>query len=140
VARNSKIVSVSNGFLNAGPATEMVLFEAAAHALASTVSGANLWEAAPAHNKYKNRATPMEARMAAEVGHACAHMKLTREEANSILLRILERYEEQIPDAPLGSEFQECYDVRTSLPKQEYRDLHQRVREELATLGLEFPY
>jgi methylamine--corrinoid protein Co-methyltransferase len=140
VARNSKIVSVSNGFLNAGPATEMVLFEAAAHALASTVSGANLWEAAPAHNKYKNRATPMEARMAAEVGHACAHMKLTREEANSILLRILERYEEQIPDAPLGSEFQECYDVRTSLPKQEYRDLYQRVREELATLGLEFPY
>src|SRR4030042_1906278 len=47
VARHSKIVSVSNGFLNAGPATEMVLYEAAAHALASTVSGANLWEAAP---------------------------------------------------------------------------------------------
>jgi hypothetical protein len=82
----------------------------------------------------------MEARMAAEVGHACAQMKLTREEANSILLGILERYEEQIADAPLGSEFQECYDVKTSLPSEEYRDLYQRVREELAALGLEFPY
>jgi len=140
VARNSKIISVSNGFLNAGPATEMVLYEAAAHALASTVSGANLWEAAPARNKHKNRATPMEARMAAEVGHACSFMNLSREEANALLLKILARYEDRITDAPLGSEFQECYDVRTSLPSPQYSDLYMRVKEELAALGLEFPY
>ncbi len=140
VARNSKIISVSNGFLNAGPATEMVLFEAAAHAMASTVSGANLWEAAPARNKHKNRATPLEARMAAEVGHAVANMKLTRQEANGLLLKVLARYEDRIADAPLGSEFQECYDVATSLPRREYLDLYSRVRNELAALGLEFPY
>ena len=140
VARNSKIISVSNGFLNAGPATEMVLYEAAAHALASVVSGANLWEAAPARNKHKNRATPMEARMAAEVGHACSRMGLTRQAANDLLLKILARYEDQIPDAPLGSEFQECYDVRTSLPSQEYLDLYARVKDDLASMGFEFPY
>jgi methylamine--corrinoid protein Co-methyltransferase len=140
VARNSKLISVSNGFLNAGPATEMVLYEAAAHALTSTVSGANLWEAAPAHNKHKNRATPMEARMAAEVGHACSHMNLSRGEANALLQKILARYEDQIADAPLGSEFQECYDVRRSLPSPQYCDLYMRVKEELAALGLEFPY
>jgi hypothetical protein len=140
VARNSKIISMSNGFLNAGPATEMVLYEAAAHALTSTVSGANLWEAAPARNKHKNRATPMEARLAAEVGHAAAGMKLTRGAANELLLKILDKYEEQIADAPLGSEFQECYNVRTSLPSQEYLDLYARVRNELTALGLEFPY
>jgi len=140
VARNSKIISVSNGFLNAGPATEMVLYEAAAHAMASTVSGANLWEAAPARNKHKNRATPLEARMAAEVGHAVANMNLSREEANALLLTILARYEDRIADAPLGSEFQECYDVRTSLPSREYLDLYARVRNELTALGLVFPY
>ena len=140
VARNSKIISVSNGFLNAGPATEMVLYEAAAHALTSTVSGANLWEAAPARNKHKNRATPMEARMAAETGHAVANMRLSRKEANDLLMKILARYEDRIADAPLGSEFQECYDVRTSLPSQEYLDLYRRVKEQLATLGLQFPY
>ncbi len=140
VARNSKLISVSNGFLNAGPATEMVLYEAAAHALASTVSGANLWEAAPARNKYKNRATPMEARLAAEVGHACAHMKLTREAANELLLQILAKYEDQIADAPLGSEFRECYDAARSIPTPEYLDLYARVRRDLAGMGLEFPY
>ena len=140
VARNSKIISVSNGFLNAGPATEMVLYEAAAHAMASTVSGANLWEAAPARNKHKNRATPLEARMAAEVGHAVANMNLSRKEANALLLTILARYEDRIADAPLGSEFQECYDARTSLPSQEYLDLYRRVKAELTALGLVFPY
>ena len=140
VARNSKLISVSNGFLNAGPATEMVLYEAAAHALASTVSGANIWEAAPARNKYKNRATPMEARMAAEVGHACARMSLTREGANELALKLLAKYEGQIPDAPLGSEFQECYDVRKAVPTQEYLDLYARVKDGLAGMGLQFPY
>jgi hypothetical protein len=140
VARNSKIISVSNGFLNAGPATEMVLYEAAAHALASTVSGANLWEAAPARNKHKNRATPMEARMAAEVGHATAGMKLTRSAANELLLEILAKYEDRIADAPLGSEFPECYDAARSLPTQEYLDLYARVKADLAAMGLEFPY
>jgi len=140
VARNSKVISVSNGFLNAGPATEMVLYEAAAHALASTVSGANLWEAAPARNKYKNRATPLEARMAAEVGHACAHMKLTREKANELVQKLLARYEDQIADAPLGSLFQECYDVAKAVPRQEYLDLYARVKDDLAGMGLQFPY
>ncbi|TKJ29451.1 MAG: hypothetical protein CEE40_08575 [Chloroflexi bacterium B3_Chlor] len=140
VARNSKLISVSNGFLNAGPATEMVLYEAAAHALASTVSGANLWEAAPARNKHKNRATPMEARMAAEVGHACARMNLSREEANELVLKLLAKYEDRIADAPLGSEFQECYDVAKAAPTQEYLDLYARVRDDLAGKGFEFPY
>jgi methylamine--corrinoid protein Co-methyltransferase len=140
VARNSKIISVSNGFLNAGPATEMVLYEAAAHALASTVSGANLWEAAPARNKHKNRATPLEARMAAEVGHACSNMRLTRSEANEVLLQILDRYEERIADAPLGSEFQDCYDVARGVPSEEYLQLYKQVKGELAGLGLRFPY
>ena len=133
-------MSVSNGFLNAGPATEMVLYEAAAHALTSTVSGANLWEAAPARNKHKNRATPMEARLAAEVGHACSSMGLTRQAANELAVTILERYEENIADAPLGSEFQQCYDARTCLPSQEYLDLYQRVKAELTALGLVFSY
>ncbi|MGB3905093.1 MAG: monomethylamine:corrinoid methyltransferase [Anaerolineae bacterium] len=140
VARNSKLISVSNGFLNAGPATEMVLYEAAAHALASTVSGANLWEAAPARNKHKNRATPMEARMAAEVGHACARMRLSREGANDLVLKLLAKYEDRIADAPLGSEFRECYDVAKAVPTQEYLDLYARVREDLAGMGFEFPY
>lgn len=140
VARNSRLVSLSNGFLNAGPCTEMVLYEATAHGLASAVSGAHLWEAAVAHNKYRNRATPLEARMAAEVGHAAARMGLGREQANEIVLKLLAKYEDKIKDAPLGKEFQECYDIRKAVPTQEYLDLYKRVKEEVAGLGIEFPY
>ena len=67
LARNSRILSTSNGFYNAGPGTEMLFREAAAHAMASVVTGGDLWESAPRHNKYRNYATPLEARLAAEV-------------------------------------------------------------------------
>jgi hypothetical protein len=140
VARNSRIRTTSNGFLNAGPGTEMVLYEAAAHGLASTVSGADLWETAVAHNKYRNYATPLEARMACEVGHAAAHQGLTRAEANEIVSRLLAKYEDQIADAPKGKPFQACYDPRTARPQPWYQEMYRRVKDELAAMGVEFPY
>ena len=40
---------------------------------------------------------------AAEVGHACAHMDLTRGAANELLVKILAKYEDRIADAHLAS-------------------------------------
>jgi len=37
-------------------------------------------------------------------------------------------------------EFQECYDIRKAPLTQEYLDLYQRLKEETAGLGIEFPY
>jgi len=140
VARNSRLLSVANGFLNAGPGTKMILYEAAAHALTATVSGANLWEAAPAHNKHRNYATPLEARLACEVGHAAARQRMTRAQANEIVCQLLACYEPMIANAPLGRPFPECYDVRTARPTAEYLALYREVKEEIAGLGVEFPY
>lgn len=140
VARHTKLVNVSNGFANAGPGTEMLFFEAAAHSVASTVSGANLWEVAPARNKNKNRATPLEARLAAEVGHAVARSGMTREEANRVVNELLLKYEDKIADAPLGKEFRECYDVRKATPTVDYVALYEDAKEEIAKIGIDFPY
>ncbi len=140
VSRNSRILSTSNGFLNAGPGTEMVLYEAAAHGLTSTVSGADLWETAVAHNKYRNYATPLEARLACEVGHAVARQGMKRSQANELVLQLLGKYQQQIPEAPKGVPFQECYDPRTSQPMPWYLDMYNRVKEEIATMRIEFPY
>lgn len=140
LARHSRILSTSNGFFNAGPGTEMVLYEVAAHALASTVSGGDLWEAAPAHNKYRNYATPLEARLACEVGHAVARQGMSRGQANRIALQLLTKYENQIADAPKGKPFQECYDVRKVRPMPWYLDMYRKVKGELTQLGVEFPY
>jgi methylamine--corrinoid protein Co-methyltransferase len=140
VSRNSRILSTSNGFLNAGPGTEMVLYEAAAHGLVSAVSGGDLWETAAAHNKYRNYATPLEARLACEVGHAAARQGITRSQANEIALKLLERYEDQIADAPKGKPFQECYHARTARPMPWYLDLYKKVKDQVAAMGVEFPY
>jgi methylamine--corrinoid protein Co-methyltransferase len=120
--------------------TEMVFYETACHALASTVSGWHLWEMASARNKYKNRATPLEARLGMEVGHAVAHQGMSREQANDLVLKLLSKYEANAADAPLGKEYQECYDAATALPIPEHFDMYRRIKDELAEMGIEFPY
>ena len=140
LARNTPLISLSNGFAAAGPCTEMVLYEAAAHGLASVVSGANLWEMAVARNKYKNRATPMEAKMACEVGCGAAESGIKRAEANELVKKIVSKYEDRVADAPLGKMFQECYDVEKTAPTAEYTKLYGTVKKELLDLGVPFPY
>ena len=118
----------------------MVLYEAAAHGLASVVSGANLWEMAVARNKHKNRATPMEAKMACEVGCGAAEAGIKRSEANQLVKKIVSKYEKRIAEAPLGKTFQECYDVKRIAPTKEYAELYGTVKRELLDLGVPFVY
>lgn len=140
LAKNSKLLHTSNGFANAGPMTEMLFYETACHAMVSTVTGWHLWEMASARNKYRNRATPLEARLGMEVGHAVARQGMTLEQANDLALKLLQKYEPMAADAPLGKEYQECYDVATALPTPEHYDMYRRVKEELAEMGIAFPY
>lgn len=140
VARNTHLVQDSNGFANAGPGTDMLYYETVAHALASTVSGNNLWEMAPARNKFHNKGTPLECRLAAEVGHAAARQGMKREQANEIANKLLAKYEEQIPTASMGYTFQEMYDVRKAVAKPEFEDQYKRIKEEVAGMGVEFIY
>jgi len=140
LARNTPLISLSNGFAAAGPCTPMVLYEAAAHGLVSVVSGANLWEIAVARNKYKNRATPMEAKMACEVGCGAAESGIKRSEANELAKSIVSKYEKEIVEAPLGKTFQECYDIRKIVPKDDYTRLYRKVKTELRELGVPFIY
>jgi len=140
LARNSRILSTSNGFYNAGSGTDMIFWEVAAHSMASVVSGGHLWESAPAHNKYRNYATPLEARLAAEVGHAVARQGMSRAQASDICNKLLAKYESMIADAPRGVPFQECYDLPKIRPQQWYYDKYRAVKDELHALGVEFPY
>lgn len=140
IARNTKMPQTSNGFANAGPGTKMLYYETAAHAIASTVSGANLWEMAPARNKYHNRGTPLEARLAAEIGYGTSMSEMTREEANRIVNSLLEKYEKEIPEAPVGKTFQEMYDVEKAVPRSEALEQYRESVKELKNMGVPFPY
>ena len=82
----------------------------------------------------------MEARLGCEAGHAVARQGLTRAEVNEIALKLLAKYEDQAEDAPLGSPYQKCYDPEKAVPTPEHLDMYKRIKDEIAALGVEFPY
>jgi hypothetical protein len=59
---------------------------------------------------------------------------------NEIANRLLATYEDDAADAPIGSEFHECYDVAKAVPTQEHYDMFRRVKDEIAEMGIEFPF
>jgi methylamine--corrinoid protein Co-methyltransferase len=137
LARNTHLLIGVSPFTAAGPCTEMVVFELAAIVLAATVSGLHLNLAAAARNKLPERSSGMEARIGAETAHRIAAQGITRQAANRIVTGILELYESRIPDAPQGKRFDECYDLKTVRPTQEYLDVYDRCKETLTRLGIE---
>ena len=54
------------------------------------------------------------------------------------MIRLLEKYESQIETAPLGSRYQDCYDIVTGKPGEAYVRLYDEVKEELTQMGITF--
>lgn len=140
VARNSHLVQDSNCFANAGPMTDMLFYEGAAHAIASVVSGNNLWTCAPCRNKIHNHGTPLEARFAAETARSVVAAGMTREEANDICNKLLAEYDHKIPVDNYGVPYHEAYDVLKCVPKPEYMSLFEETKEKVAAMGVNFIY
>ena len=87
-----------------------------------------------------NYGTPLECRFAAEVGHSVTKMNMTREEANEIVNKLLNKYENDIPTAPEGKPFQKLYDMKELVPTQEYLDQYYKLKEDIAKMGIDFIY
>jgi methylamine--corrinoid protein Co-methyltransferase len=80
--------------------------------------------------------TPMEAKFGIELGKAAS--KLNRDQANELVLKLLEKYESQIPNAPEGDRYQDCYNAETGKPNEDYVRLFDEVKEELTGMGIPF--
>ncbi len=78
----------------------------------------------------------MEAKFGGEM--ALAASKLNREDANKIVGKLLEKYESLIESAPNGDRYQDCYDLETGKPKEEYTALYTEVVDELRNMGIPF--
>lgn len=123
----------------AGPCTDMALYEIATATIGTTVMGNNCFGVATNQGVTPNYCTPMESQMMGEV--ACAATKLNRKKANELVLALVEKYEERLlaGTQPKGKTFRELYDLETLQPGAEYLELHAKIWEELAAMGLE-PY
>lgn len=131
LSRNTHMPISVSPFSAAGPCTDMVIYEMTAISIAAAVSGANLLACAPARNRHPERATGMEARICAEAGHVAALQRLTRTRANAVVAALLDRYETKLGDAPLGKRFDQCYDLTTIQPTEEYLDLYRKCKSRI---------
>ena len=138
IARNTHLLNQAVSMAAAGPATDMLFYEFAAHAITATVSGGNLVTGGIARDKYPERVSTLEIQTASEVAHIAARMGMGRSEANEIVKQIVARYEDEIPQAPLGRQFGDLYDLETVAPTREYRGQYEKMRKEFEQLGLDY--
>jgi len=136
ITSNTKELVWLLGYIAAGPMTKQFFYESAAYLAAAIPSGLSAQTCHPAKAVLNDYITPMEMLGNVELIEACVGMK--RSEANELATELLSKYEDKIDDAPIGKKYQECYDVSTGQPSQEYVDLYSEVKEELRGMGFNF--
>jgi len=136
ITRNSDVPCLESGTYAAGPATEMSLYEVAAMAAPSVVSGGNVESGPTARATHLDHLAPMTSLFGAEVGRSVAGM--SRKDVNAIVLRLLDRYEDRLEDPPFGKRYQDCYDMASRRPYAETLALYTRARAEVEGMGLQF--
>jgi methylamine--corrinoid protein Co-methyltransferase len=121
----------------AGPCTEMCLLEASAQSITDTASGREILSGvAAAKGVVQDKTTGMEARMMGEVARATSGMDIS--EVNKVLDALVSSYEGNYANAPEGKTFQECYDIATVTPTDEYVKVYDGARKKLEEFGLTF--
>jgi len=136
-SRNTRYPAIGLGYAAAGPCTRMYFYEAAAVNLCCVSSGyAGVQTVHPAKAVVEDGVTPLEARFNVEMAYAATGMKADR--ASELVNRLLEEYEGEIERAPIGKRYQECYDLKTGKPSEEYARLYDEVKEQLAKIGVPF--
>ncbi len=136
-SRNMRYPDIALAYAAAGPCTRMYFYETAAVNLCCVTSGyGGVQTALPAKAVIDDAITPMEALFNVEMAYAATGVKA--EQAGALVNRLLERYEGRIEKAPAGKRYQECYDLKTGRPSDEYNRLHAEIKEELAQMGISF--
>jgi len=137
-AKNAPAIIVCDIWPKSGAMTKELLYEVAANSILVTVSGGHLEGVGSADGKVPN-GTGLEARLMGEVGKAVTRQGMTREEANSMVLKLLEKYEHVFsePEKYVGKRFDQAYDMTTVTPLPEWEQMYLEVKEELRDMGLD---
>lgn len=120
-----------------GALTKELLYEVAANAITATVSGGHL-EGVGAADGLVPHGTGLEVRLMGEVGRAVVDNGLTREQANELVLKLLEKYEYifDLKGGNPGKPFNEAYNIDTIEPVEEWLNMYETVKKELNEMGL----
>jgi methylamine--corrinoid protein Co-methyltransferase len=136
-ARNAPCIIVSDIYPKSGAMTRELLYETAANAIAITVSGAHLEGCGSADGNAPN-GSGLEARWMGEVGHAVARQGLSLEDANGLVLKLLQKYEYvfNLPGGNPGVTFDQAYVLPALVPAPAWLQMYEEVKADLRSLGL----
>ena len=136
ITRHSDVPCLESGTYAAGPGTEMSLYEAAAMAAPSVVSGGNVESGPTARATHLDHLSPMASLFAAEVGRSVVGM--SREDVNAIVLRLLDKYEIGLRTRRSGSAIRTATTWRAAGRSAEALAAYEEARAGLIDMGLEF--
>ena len=130
LSRNTHLLTA--GFVRpvSGPCVKNIFYEIAALIIASVVSGVAFVKGVQsATGRFPLHCTGLEARFMAQVAHAAESM--TREDADPIVRRLIEKYKNHLNSMDIGKPFQQVYDLELLKPTQEWQQLYQNACEEM---------
>jgi len=134
INRNLRVPYYALGYASAGSATKQYFYEAAAYLCAIQASGMGIEDVHPNKAVLTNGALPIDSEFTCAFGHGMAG--ITRKEANTIILKLLEKYGDKIKDAPKGKTIEQTYDLTTMKPKEELVALYRETVKELKDVGV----
>jgi methylamine--corrinoid protein Co-methyltransferase len=135
IARNSHLMTNLTISPVGGPGTKTLLYECVAYSLMSTVSGiSRLLGPRSATGSNTGHCSGLETRFSAELARAAT--KLSREKADEIVQIAYGLYSDQLDKRPYGLPFNDVYDVESVLPKKEWINLYNEVKDMAIEWGL----
>jgi methylamine--corrinoid protein Co-methyltransferase len=135
VSRNTNLLIAALTGPAGGPGTKSLLYENAAFAIATTVSGQSMIQAShSAGGAIPRHVSGLDAKICGEVAHAVRGT--SREQANEIVQQLYAIYGPGIPSKPKGKPFEQVYDVDSVEPTPEWQGMYDEVRQELIDMGL----
>jgi methylamine--corrinoid protein Co-methyltransferase len=135
ISRNSNIMSTVMTSPVGGPLTDTLLYECIAMATTASACGVTqILGVRSGVGVVPHHCTGLEARFNGEVGIAAAGM--SREQANGIVEKAIEKYLPVMTSKPVGKPFWDAYDPVTIKPRQEWLDIYDRVKQEAISWGL----
>lgn len=136
-ARNAPTIMVTDIYPKSGALTRELLYETAANAIVIAVTGGHLEGVGSADGNAPN-STGLEARFMGEVGHAATKQRLSLQEANALVLQLLDKYEHVFDDQAgnPGVRFDQAYDLQTLTPLPEWQQMYDEVKGDVRDMGL----
>lgn len=135
LSRNTNITCANFTRPNAGPGEKDLLYEIAAYQLATVTSGVEIATGVQtATGRHEAHCSPLEVRFLIRVARAAE--KMTREEADPIVKKLIALYKPGQQENKIGRPFNEVYDIETLEPTREWQGVFDEAIVELDSLGL----